>query len=423
MLVLIAASGCDEPLETNADSPDLAALSLGDFVEREALGGDLAHYTATLRLGPGPNGSVRLHRVVREIAPWKPAATEAATMLLHGDFSSFATNFLPRDSSGAGVRARGRPGERRHRRVGARPPVDPRASRPRPTCPGLRTWALTRSSTTSTQRSGSPGRTVSSPAPGAGRLSIAGFSRGAHLGYAYAARDGARPVWRRKLAGLVALDMYAEISPDDDHLRDAACARAAEEQALLELGELDSDNSFFVAAGELALSAPNEISPLFGAPFTNRDTLLILAGQTYFFFFAADFYHLAAVSFEAGIPTAFSESAEDAVGRWFAGASPHQSLREVAEGDALWCGEQPPPIEIDLARVRAPVLYIGAAGGIGDAGVYTTTLLGSDDVTAEVIRRFEPGREHEDIGHGDLLLADDAADLVSAPISEWIHDL
>src|SRR5207237_3096180 len=95
------------------------------------------------------------------------------------------------------------------------------------------------------------------------RLTLIGFSRGGHLAYAYAAREGGQPRALRHVKALVPLDSYAEVAPDDQVGHHSACAGADFERQAVAAGIIDSDNSFFVQIGQLALSAPDEISPVF----------------------------------------------------------------------------------------------------------------------------------------------------------------
>ena len=62
---------------------------------RTRVAGDVYHYEVTVPIGSAPNAALRLHRVVRERAPSVPRPSAHAAVLLHGDFSDFATNFLP----------------------------------------------------------------------------------------------------------------------------------------------------------------------------------------------------------------------------------------------------------------------------------------------------------------------------------------
>jgi pimeloyl-ACP methyl ester carboxylesterase len=254
---------------------------------------------------------------------------------------------------------------------------------------------------------------------GAERLTLVGFSRGGQLAYAYTAAEASRPSWQRHVKGLVPLDVYAEIAPDDEPLRESACVNRDFERDLLAAGVIDSENSFIVSIGQLAQSAPDDPSPFFPGS-TNRGALLTLVGQTYLFVPFTPLYHLAAGVIEADAVTGLRESPEDVIATWFAGATPHQSMREAAEGDALWCGEAPLPVDIALDRIHVPLFYLGAAGGFGDHGLYSTTRVSSTDVSSLVVRRFGEDREAEDFGHGDLLFGSDAEALAWQPLSAWI---
>ena len=193
------------------------------------------------------------------------------------------------------------------------------------------------------------------------------------------------------------------------------------ERAALASGLVVADNSLIVGVGKLARSAPDDASPFFRGT-TNRGALLTAVGQTYLLVQPTPLYHLNAPALSpTGQITGLRESSDSAASAWFAGGAPHQSMRESAEGDALWCGEGPLPIDMSLGAIQVPLFYLGAAGGFGDHGLYTTTLVGSTDVTTHVVRRFGPDREAEDFGHGDLLFAADAPTLAWKPLADWLR--
>ena len=89
------AAACVAAPDTTIDHEDAART--GASVTRTPVTGDVAHYTFTVRVGDGPNAILRVHRVVRERIAGIPRSTPDAIVLLHGDFSSFATNFMPGD--------------------------------------------------------------------------------------------------------------------------------------------------------------------------------------------------------------------------------------------------------------------------------------------------------------------------------------
>jgi pimeloyl-ACP methyl ester carboxylesterase len=429
----LAALAACEPPTTGApatDRPASVAQAAGDAaraasalvldVTRDQLAGDVYHYGFVLRVGNTANAKLSLHRVVRERAPWIPRATPQAVMLLHGDFSTFVTNFAP--SLGA-------------------PPSSTTGLATYLAQQGIDVWGVDRRWTQApaenadlsdfadmglTQELDDIGRALAFArttrvltGSGAERLTLLGFSRGGQLAYAYTSREAQKPAFERHVKGLVPLDVYAEIAPADEEFRQTLCTSAYYEQLDLAAGVVDSDNSLFIALGSLARTAPDEQSPILRR-FNNRGALFTLVGQTYKFIAFTPRYHLASGVVEDGVVTALRDSPEDRITAWFAGAAPHESLREAAESDALWCGQAPLPIDFALDRIQVPLFYLGAAGGFGDHGLYSTTRVGSTDVTTMVVRRLGADREAEDFGHGDLLYASDAPTLAWQPLASWL---
>jgi len=256
---------------------------------------------------------------------------------------------------------------------------------------------------------------------GPGPLHLLGFSRGGFLAYAAAAADAALPARERQVRSLIPLDIWAEIPPEDEAARALTCDSAASERDALSQGLTDVDNTFFIVLGQLAAASPDGPSPLFEGD-TNRGALLFTAAQTYMFFPPTQYYHLAAAEIVDAVPIALSESREDVIASWFAHATPHQSMRESADTDGIWCADGSGPPAPDLARIEVPLFYLGAAGGYGDHGIYSTTRVGSSDVTTLVIRRQPPERSAEDVGHADLLFATDAPSLAWRPLARWLRE-
>jgi hypothetical protein len=256
---------------------------------------------------------------------------------------------------------------------------------------------------------------------GARRFALLGFSSGAVLAYAYAGHETQRPPGLRHVRALVPLDAYYRIGPDHEASRQAACARAELDQWYLDAGYVESDNSFFTVLAQLSRDVPGDPSPFFGG-YTNRGALLGFLGQTYYFFDATPWYHLGAATFDAGSPTGLSYSPVERMTDWFLQAAPFQATREVADYDAIWCGEGPLPVPDRLADIRVPVYAVAAAGGFGELARYTTTQLGSDDVTFSLVRGLPAGEEIQDHGHGDLLFAEDAPELVWEPLASGLLD-
>jgi pimeloyl-ACP methyl ester carboxylesterase len=400
----LAVCGCIDPTDESPDHATAVQSVGGTAIHRENLGGDVWHTTFDVPVGSTPNARLRLHRVVREKPNGLPRPTTDGVMLMHGDFSSIESNFIP--SSGGGMA-----------KYLAEQDLD--------------VWGFDRRWSSApadadlsdfgemglAQELDDTGIALAVAravriATGAGgdRMVLAGFSRGGQLAYAYTSIEAKRPSVFRHVKGLVPLDVLYVFAPEDDEFRLKFCESAALEFADLAAGIVDSPNDFFILLGELALSAPDDPSPIFDG-FTNAEAVQFIAGNTYLFFQPTPFYHLAGPGY----------AALETIATWFADASPHQALREAAESDQLWCGEPPFAVDAPASRIRVPIFYLGAAGGYGDHGLYSLAQTSSTDITTLVIRKLPAEQELEDYGHGDILFAADAAEVAWQPLAEWIR--
>jgi len=416
VLVFAVLAGCvEDPAEPASSSTEQAA-SLA--FTRERVAGDVYHYSLVLPVGTGVNRSVRVHRIVRELAPFVPRPSAKAALLMHGDFATFVTNFAPSLGDPASPV------------TGLAPFL---ASR------GIDVWGIDRRWTLpgvadDVSDFGTMGvaqevddlRAVLAFArafriaggSGGGKLALVGFSHGAQLAYTYAAIEGARPAAQRHVGALVPLDYYGALDPSQTEMKQAACDNSAAAYQWIAEGFIDSPNDFQIHAGQLAQSAPDDPSPLIDG-MTNRAVMLALVGQTYVFAPLAPLYHLLAPTLDGDTPAGLTETTETAANAWLAGSPFHESFLEAVDFDALLCGEHP-PVDAPLSRITVPLFYVGAAGGVGDLGVYSTTRVSSTDVRTLVVRNFGPERRAEDFGHADLLYAASARTRAWEPLAAWL---
>jgi hypothetical protein len=418
-------AGCGEATRSDGIPGELAGAFEADgarlgTVQRHPLPGDIGHYELAVRVAETPNGVVHVHRVVRERGPWAPAATRGGLVLVAGDGGTFVSSFVPQVADPAtranslalhlaeqGFDVWGY--DRRWTRTRAR------AERSDFAAMGLV------EETREMGRALSMVRRARVASGGAGdRLVLVAVGCGAQIGYLYASQDGALPEAEQNLKAFAAVDAYAEIAPGEQDLRAATCAAVEQQRLMIAGGVLDVDSTTLVETAALARTAPDAPSP-FVPGVSNRAAMLGALGQTFMFVPYTSSYHLAAGTISGGSVTGLRESAEEVLAAWLEASAPHTPLREIAEAHVLRCGKEPSPIDAPLERIRAPLFYLGAAGGIGDHGLHTTTRVGSTDVSTLVVRRFGPEREAEDFGHLDLLFARDAPALAWAPLADWLR--
>jgi hypothetical protein len=415
----VATGACTAEIDESTLSPgDLGEAELGAMVDRFAsasrtsLGEGLAQYTVTVPVGPLPTDRIRLHRVVREAAPWRPAATRGAVVLMHGDFANFDSNF-----------------------GGARPSLATHLADRHIDVWGIdRRWTLLPADAQDLSSLTNQGYELGlddtrvalsviravrvATGQGDGGVVLGGFSRGGHFAYAYAGREALRPRSQRYVAAILPLDVYARVDPAETQIIAGACARADDEYASIAAGTVESDNSFFSDLGAFAASAPDDPSVLLPG-YTNRGAFLWTVGQTYQFFRPSPLYHLAATVLEDGVSVSARLSPEGRLTSWFAAAPRWGSRRESADGEALWCGAHPPFAD-HVADIRIPIFYIGARGGFGEYGRYTLALTASSDPRAVVVSAG--GDVASDTGHGDLLFGRDAPSQVWPAIASFVRE-
>ena len=392
---------------------------------RRVLAGDVAEYSFALRVGAGPFDVIGLHRVVREAAPFEPRRTHQALLMIHGDIWGWDTAFL----SDPG---RNLPVFLAHNDVDVWG-IDLRWVRvPASTTDFtfMRDWGIAHDA-----RDVETVLTVARAVrllggDGGDRLALLGWSRGGIIGYAVLDAETQRPRSLRNVDAYIPVDIY--LKTNDETFRQNACRRLAAEQAQLAAGGYQNTNGSIVGTiAALATANPTGSSPVFPG-LTNYQAAL-LTGEATFVFFPPDqqpvpFYHFTAGTFAAApapsglpVPTGLTYSPEPTFLRFLGGAAPFQAERELADSDLAICNEHDAPFADHLSAITVPILYVGAGGGFGDYGIYTTTLLGSTDVTTHVVHVAPATQRLSDYGHADLFLGRHSDTLVWQPILDWLR--
>ena len=427
MCGVVGCAGADLPREEAFDRAAAEAAlqtpvrAITEF-DREHIAGDIYHYSLVLRLGDGPNARIRLHRVVREAAPFRPRATRQGVLMGHGSFATFASNFISKSTAGE-----------TDRHYGLAPYL---AQRGVDVWGMDRRWATTAAGTQDVSDYPSLGfatsvedirtalafaRIVRSLSGGdSDRMTLMGFSIGALLTYSYAAAESVRPPRERHVKAIVPIDIYAKIAPENEDLRQKACNRRDQGRADMAGGFFDVDNTFIQQLGSFSRTAPDDPSPIWPG-LTSRQALYTWVAQTFFYYRVTPVYHLNGGTIDdADNVTSLNFSAVPRVEDWHIGAPPHEAYVEGVDMDTILCGEGPLPLEDHLADIRVPIFSLAAAGGFGDYGNHSAHATASTDVTTHVVRRLAPELEVSDYGHADLLFARDAPELAWRPLAEWL---
>ncbi|MEP7012748.1 MAG: hypothetical protein ABJC13_20690 [Acidobacteriota bacterium] len=396
----------------------------GSF-SRRALDGNVAEYSLRLRVGVGAREVIGLHRVVKETSPGHPVRAAQAIFLAHGDAWGFDAAFLSAVASPAVPDSRALPIYLAQNGIDVwgidfRWTLLPADA---PNLAELANWGIATDA-----RDLGIGLAVArgvrlGTGQGNRKIHLLGWSRGAQTALVYLGAESQLPPGLRQTRGAVVVDSF--LKTNDPEVKAAACARLKATEALLAAGQTAATSGqLFAAIGSLAETNPSGASPI--APgFTNRQTGLLAGSATYIFLPPGQsfvpLYHFLGGTFDsAGLPTGLTYTSEAHWYDFLEGASPLEPNRLLADGDAPICEATDVPFDDQLGDIHVPVLYLGAGGGVGDYGIYTTTLLGSTDVTVRVVRLGPPVARALEIGHVDIFTANDAPTLFWRPLLDWI---
>lgn len=394
-------------------------------LQRRVLSGNVVEYTFDVRLGSGPYDVVGMHRVVRETAPFIPARTSKSVFLLHGDIWGFRAAFLADPVRNLPV-------------FFARNEVDVwgidqrwvRVPASVTNFAFMQDWGLEHDIRDLYVSLGVARGVRFLGGDGPGRIHLLGWSRGGLIGYAYLNAESQLMPALRNVKGFIPVDIY--LKTNDETFREAACRRSEAQEAAYDAGQFQNASGTLVQTiHTLAVTNPSGASPVFPG-LTNRQAAL-LTGEATFVIFPPDqqnvpFYHFTGGTFAPDpapsglpVPTGLLYSPEATWLALLGGAAPYQPTRQIADSELVICDEVDVPFDDHLEEITNPVLYVGAGGGFGEYGVYSTTLLGSTDVTTRIVDLTPPDQRLSDFGHADLFIGTEARMLVWRPILNWIR--
>jgi hypothetical protein len=392
-------------------------------IARRELGGDVAEYSFTLKIGPGQHDVIGLHRVIKEdgVRPaHSDSRSDSGIFFVHGDALGFDAAFLASAASPSVPDSRALPVFLAENDVEVWG-IDQR-------------WALVDAGTTDFRFMQSWGLAMSADDVGIGLavaakvrrsdepMDLLAWSRGGEVAYTYLNTEASLPAARRRVKGFIPVDIY--VKTDVPALVEAACARLAQRQQSLAQGVYrDTTGQLISTIGRLALSSPDAPSPI--VPSLSNLQAGYLAGEATFSFQGglepAPFYHWAGGAFDAhGLPTGLSFTENAYFFDFLAGAAPYMPVQLIADAEAVICDRDDLPFVDNLGGITIPVLYIGAGGGVGTFGLHSLSLLGSPDRESLIVDP-QPQSRLSDFGHTDLFLATNARTQVWQPLLDWIR--
>ena len=397
-------------------------------LERRPITRDIVEYTFSLKVGAGDHDVIRLHRVVREARPGLPRRVPHSVFMVHGDLWGFDGAFLASSLSGNVPREQSVGVFLAQRDVDVWG-VDLRwVQVPAGTLDFgfMKEWNLQTHLGDIAAALGVARAVRGATNSGSDPLPLLGWSRGGILAYAYASAETQWPADARQVSGLIPVDVAFKFNPEHEEQRAAACRRYTTNKLQLDAGQYHSPLGVLAGTlGLLAAAEPGLPSAVPGfAGLTNEQAALLLTTSTHLLFAPnppVPGYHFNAGEFNLlGLPTGLQYTREAYLYDFLQAAAPYQSFTEQVESEAIWCDELNVPYDDHLGEISVPVLYVGAEGGFGSYGVDTLSRLGSTDVSTHVVRLHPPQARAAEFGHADLFLADNARELVWAPIHNWL---
>jgi hypothetical protein len=406
VLALALPAGASGKGTRPAWAQERAGVPFGHF-DRVVVHGDVVHYRLDVRVGPGEFDTIRIHRVVKEARPGRPAMKGMeGVLLLPGSPQLFEEIFLPAAAPSVV------PEEGSVALFLASHDVDvwgmdygwsfiPYGG---PDFTSLKGWG-TDKDVRHTQIALSIARVMrAASGQGGGPIHVLGFSHGGFLGYAVAGEDTQRPGCLKSVKGFIPVDGGLIKAAPGSSAQTSACKALPGIIANLDNGMLYTETIFW-QYGAAALAAPDEPSVLL-PPFTNYQAPLVYLVNTRFL---AGWYTTTPPS----VTLHFTNG--DRAIKLLANTPVYIPYQWPYDSNASRCDSAEYPVAFDdhLGEIEVPIFMVAR----NDAGLYTTTLTASTDVTAMVVN---PTQSPDLYQHADLFLADGAAAVIWQPILDWI---
>ncbi len=379
--------------------------------------GGIAHYQFDVRLGAGPFDVVRIHRVVKERRSNRPVKTRGAVFMTHGASLNFEAIFL---------------------NAGSDKPTPETSAALYLASNDIDVWGMDYAWTLVPEETSDfsfmkdwgaekdAKHTLAAMSiarflrgltgQGFGRLNLLGYSYGAALTYVAAGLETQQYRFQRDISGIIPVDVTLKV-PDPENSPSVPCVGMENARNNLDNGNyVNRQGQNIKGLGQLAANAPDAPSPL--PPFEGLTNYQAALAAGMFPGGARPYWHFVAGVAESGLPVdlQFTDPA-----RWIGllvSLPPYMPVRPGYEIGLAGCGHEDTSIDDHLTKISVPILYLGAGGGFGTEGNYTASLTNSSDITTHTVSLNN--NPVFDYGHADLLLADNAPELVWDRLKNWL---
>jgi hypothetical protein len=388
------------------------------------IAGDIYEYDWIVPTGAGHYHSIGVHRVV-QVVNGKPIGSHNAVLLAHGDAGNFNSDFMAGTHSPQSLPV-----------YLARNGID---------VWGIDYgWALVPASETDFTFMQNWGvqrdiddleaelvfaRVVrSTSGSDGGRLALLGFSNSVWTGYSLLNEETQVSCPLRQVRAFIPVD--ETFVTNDPNLQASWCSVEALYRSFVAQG-IYNDNSgvYYQLMGSLAQTDPNGVSPV-SPPYSNLQAILVFAAAGWQLYGAGVgeqiYEHYVAGTFGPGgintTPTGLHYTDATRYDNAAAASASYQPILQEAEAAAIVCGDANPNFSTHLRQIQVPVFHVGAAGGETYPALYTLTQLGSKDVSDYMVSFYPPDQSALDYGHFDLLIADNAQEVVWSRILSWLNN-
>ena len=406
-----------DPALAKALPPEKAA-PLGRIIAhgRQPIKGNIVHYSFQVQTGPGRYDVIGVHRVVKEVRPNQPIDTHKQIFLQHGDWKNFPTMFMP------GRFAPSQPDDFGFAIYLAENDVDvwgiDQAWSIVPDDVSdfgfMADWGLQR-------HIDDLGYALSIArfirlftGSGYDQMILLGYSSGVLTGYSLLSQETTLRPFMRNVSAFIPVDV--PYKTDLQVLKDTFTAEFNRTKAMLDNGEY-GDLIPLKLLADWARTDPDGDSPIF-AGMTNMQTALYMAAGP---IFGPIPTHYFGGIWENDMPVDLRYVTIDECFDFMAASPMWEATKFINDYCKILAELEDVPWDDHLGRIKVPILNVSAGGGFYEMTYYTTSLLGSSDITHLMPQLLSADEALFDFAHIDIFISQQAQNLIWEPMLRWIE--